>query len=266
MVEKETSAWVAEKRNSLAIDCRSCAGLCCVSLYCAKVDGFPENKAAGVPCKYLEKDFRCRIHDSLQDRGLKGCMAYDCFGAGQKTTQIFRSRGDWKENPVISAEMFRVFHRIFQLHQMKWFLLEALALADAEGSKEEIRSLIGENEEITGIVPEEIGAYDIEPYRRRVNPLLKDVIRKKGGGFIKGSDNRDFTMAILIGSDFSKQSLGESLFLGADLRDANLEGADLSKCYFLTQMQINSAKGDQYTKLPSGLSRPQKWVPQEKSR
>ena len=260
MIEKETSAWVAEKRSSLAIDCKSCAGLCCVSLYCAKLDGFPENKAAGVPCKYLEKDFSCQIHDFLKDRGLKGCMAYDCFGAGQKVTEIFRSRGDWKENPEISTEMFRAFHGIFQLHQMKWFLLEALTLADSEETKERIRRLIEENEVITGLAPEEIGAYDIEAYRSRVNPVLKDVIRKKGERFIKGSDNRDFTMSILIGSDFSKQSLGESLFLGADLRDANLNGADLSKCHFLTQMQINSAKGDSYTKLPEGTKMPEHWL------
>lgn len=259
MVEKETRAWVAEKRSSLAIDCSSCAGLCCVSLYCAKVDGFPENKAAGVPCKYLEKDFRCRIHDSLKDRGLKGCIAYDCFGAGQKATEIFHSRGEWNENPGISTEMFRVFHGIFQLHQMKWFLLEALALADAEETKEEIRKLIQENEVITGLAPEEIGDSDIETYRHRVNPILKEVIRRKAAGHTKASGNRDFTMDILIGFDFSRQFLGESLFLGADLRDANVAGADLSKCHFLTQMQINSAKGDSKTKLPDGLITPGHW-------
>lgn len=176
MVEKETRAWVAEKRSSLAIDCSSCVGLCCVSLYCGKVDGFPENKAAGVPCKYLKKDFRCRIHDSLQDRGLKGCLSYDCFGAGQKATEMFRNRGDWKENPGISTEMFRAFHGIFQLHQMKWFLLEALSLTDSQEMEEEIRTLIDWNDSMTNLAPKEDAAREIESYRARVNPLLKEVI------------------------------------------------------------------------------------------
>ena len=259
MVEKETRAWVAEKRSSLAIDCSSCAGLCCVSLYCAKVDGFPENKAAGVPCKYLEKDFRCRIHDSLKDRGLKGCIAYDCFGAGQKATEIFHSRGEWNENPGISDEMFRVFHGIFQLHQMKWFLLEAFALTDGQEMREEIRVLIDSNDSLVNHASEDTFEKVLESYRLRVNPILKEIIRRKTVTFSKKSESRDFTMDILIGFDFSRQSLGESLFLGADLRDANVAGADLSKCHFLTQMQINSAKGDSKTKLPDGLITPEHW-------
>ena len=66
-------------------------------------------------------------------------------------------------------------------------------------------------------------------------------------------------MKILIGTDFSGRSLGESLFLGADIRDANLMGGDFSKCHFLTQMQINSARGNDETKLPVGLTIPDSW-------
>lgn len=244
----------------MMIDCSKCAGLCCVALYCFKRDGFPEDKDAGVPCRYLMEDFRCQIHDDLRDKGLKGCMAYDCFGAGQWVTDRFGSRGNWKEKPEIAEEMFRTFHIIFQLHQMRWFLLEALALTETKETKNEIRKLILENKSMADLSPEKIRRLDLDTYRCRVNPILKDVIRRKAERFSKGSDSRDFTMAILIGTNFSGRTLGESLFLGSDLRDANLAGTDLSECHFLTQMQINSAKGDSYTKLPKGIKMPEHWV------
>lgn len=48
--------------------------------------------------------------------------------------------------------------------------------------------------------------------------------------------------------------------IGADFRDANLSGADLTGAIFLTQVQINSAKGDNQTKLPVTLMRPMHWI------
>jgi uncharacterized protein YjbI with pentapeptide repeats len=47
--------------------------------------------------------------------------------------------------------------------------------------------------------------------------------------------------------------------IGADLRDADVRGADLSESLFLTQAQINAAKGDRATKLPPLLERPFYW-------
>ncbi|HCW54124.1 MAG TPA: hypothetical protein DG753_10380, partial [Clostridium sp.] len=48
-------------------------------------------------------------------------------------------------------------------------------------------------------------------------------------------------------------------FRDADFRDADFSGADLSKSIYITQIQINSAKGDLNTKLPESLIRPQSW-------
>ncbi len=52
-------------------------------------------------------------------------------------------------------------------------------------------------------------------------------------------------------------------FIGADLRDADFRGADLSKSFFLTQGQINTAKGDLSTKLPPFINRPAHWCMDE---
>ena len=69
------------------IDCEKCFGFCCSALYFAKAEGFPEDKVAGKPCMNLKEDFKCKIHESLSKKGLKGCTTYECFGAGQKIAQ-----------------------------------------------------------------------------------------------------------------------------------------------------------------------------------
>lgn len=73
--------------SNLKIDCEKCFGFCCSALYFAKAEGFPEDKVAGKPCMNLKEDFKCKIHESLSKKGLKGCTTYECFGAGQKIAQ-----------------------------------------------------------------------------------------------------------------------------------------------------------------------------------
>jgi len=48
---------------------------------------------------------------------------------------------------------------------------------------------------------------------------------------------------------------------GTDLRGANLSGADLTSSLFLTQSQLDAAKGDTGTKVPPSLTRPGHWSP-----
>lgn len=48
-------------------------------------------------------------------------------------------------------------------------------------------------------------------------------------------------------------------FLGADISDTNICNTDLSECLFLTQIQINSAKGNRNTVLPPYLYKPKLW-------
>ncbi len=47
--------------------------------------------------------------------------------------------------------------------------------------------------------------------------------------------------------------------ISADMRDANIKGANLTNSIFLTQAQVNSAKGDSLTKLPVMINRPSHW-------
>jgi uncharacterized protein YjbI with pentapeptide repeats len=65
--------------------------------------------------------------------------------------------------------------------------------------------------------------------------------------------------ASLIGTDLSGADLRGADLTGADLRGADLSGADLTGSIFLTQSQLDAAKGDPGTKLPAALVSPARW-------
>lgn len=266
-----------ELLETLSIDCKKCSGLCCVALYFAKTDGFPNNKEAGKPCENLMQDFRCTIHAELADSKLKGCLAYDCFGAGQKVTQHIYEGKNWKTSPEHAKQVFRVFLIVGQLHQMCWYLLEASQLMATKKLSGEIDKLIAQNEHMTQNTPEQILDLNIDEYRERVNQVLKkaselvelsingscDDKKSKdffGKNFRKTNlDGKDFSMAFLIAANLEGCSLRGTNFLGADLRDTNIRNTDLSESIFLTQGQVNSAKGNRGTKLPPKLTYPKMW-------
>ena len=262
-----------EALKELAANCGECCGICCVALYFTKMDGFPEDKRPGKPCSNLTDDFKCKIHSDLMKHQLKGCMAYDCFGAGQKVTREIYKGLDWREHSDCAGEMFQVFLIVYQLHQMLWYLIEAHK-ATSKNIQNQLTLLIQENKQMTKMKPAEILGVDVEEYRQRVNSGLKEVCHflnkglkqdKKtfnymGKSFKKQNlDGEDFSMALLIAADLEGCSLRKTNFLGADMRDANLNNTDLSDSLFLTQMQINTARGNSNTIIPESLIKPDTW-------
>ena len=259
-------------QNKLRIDCNNCSGLCCVALYCAKTDGFPENKNAGIPCKYLNSDFQCEIHSKLIDMNMRGCLAYDCFGAGQKVTQDLFPNTTWKSDQEKSKIIFEVFLRVFQLHQMEWYLLESLTLVKDKNLSDNIEQLILKIEHVLEQSYENVLDFEITSFRLEVNPILKLISRQYaktnqlngkdmiGKNFkMTNLDGKDFSMSLLIAANFEGCSLNYTNFLGADLRDTNFKNTDLSSCLYLTQIQINSSVGNKNTILPKNLIHPISW-------
>lgn len=269
----------------LRADCGNCFGFCCVALYFSALDGFPVDKAADEPCINLLPDFRCRVYGSLRQQGLKGCTAYDCFGAGQKVAQVTYRGRDWRQFPDISKQMFEVFLIMKQLHEMLWYLEEAYRRQMNIEIKDKIKNIINETERLTSLNAEALLKLDIPAHREAVNALLRntsDMLRNKAGRKGKtqlrrrmipgrgldliGADLRkkdlrseNLSGACLIAADLRGADLAFTDFIGADLRDADVSGADLSESIFITQAQINSAKGDSCTKLPETLVRPEHW-------
>ena len=81
------------------------------------------------------------------------------------------------------------------------------------------------------------------------------------GAKLKGADLRGANLrgAYLIGADLRGADLRLADLIGADLRDADLAGADLTDAIFLTQSQLDAARGDAATRLPPSLTRPAHW-------
>jgi uncharacterized protein YjbI with pentapeptide repeats len=77
----------------------------------------------------------------------------------------------------------------------------------------------------------------------------------------------DLNQAVLIGAvlfeaRLNKADLIGAILFGAHLIGADLSGADLTTARNLEQQQIDSAKGDDTTKLPSNLHKPEAWKKQ----
>lgn len=81
------------------------------------------------------------------------------------------------------------------------------------------------------------------------------------GAALAGADLRDADLrgALLLGADLRHADLRRADVLGADLRGADLAGADLRDALYLTQPQVDAARGDGRTRLGPGLRRPRHW-------
>lgn len=266
--------------SALQGDCGSCFGLCCVALPFSRSADFAVDKDAGTPCTNLRADFRCGIHTRLRQSGFRGCTVYDCFGAGQKVSQITFGGTDWRQAPDTSGRMLAVFPVVRQLHELLWYLTEALTLKPARSLHGEIRRMLDETERLTLGTPEALGKLNVAAHRQEVNVLLlrtSELVRagagagagkkkdRRGadlmGARLAGADLRGVNLrgAYLIAADLTGADLRLADLIGADLRDARLAGADLTGSIFLTQPQLNAAKGDAGTRLPPGLTRPAHW-------
>jgi pentapeptide repeat protein len=74
--------------------------------------------------------------------------------------------------------------------------------------------------------------------------------------------NANLHDANLTGADLTGADLSGADLSGADLSGADLSGADLTPAIGLTQDQVTTAaRGDEETQLPSGLIRPEHWMP-----
>ncbi|WP_427884801.1 pentapeptide repeat-containing protein [Kribbella sp. GL6] len=243
-------------RTDLQADCSRCVGLCCVVLTFAKSADFAIDKPAGEPCPNLSDDHRCTIHSRLRDEGFPGCTVYDCFGAGQELSR----RG---------PEMFAALPILRQLHELLWYLTEALEHNAAAQPAIDRVERVSRTPNLADV--------DVVAERAAVNEILLATSRavrgkqpkkkeRRGadliGARLRGADlsKANLRGAYLIGADLRQADLRQADLIGADLRDTDLRGADLTGALFLTQSQVNAALGDHTTKLPSAVTRPSHWT------
>lgn len=273
-------------RSRLRADCAGCFGLCCAALPFAKSADFAIDKAAGQPCPNLRPDFRCGIHAGLREQGFRGCTVYDCFGAGQRVSRLAAGGRDWREAPETAAALFDAFPAVWHLHELLWYIAEALTLEPAQAVHGQLADALAETERLAGLGPRELRELDIAAWRAHVNALLlqsSELVRAEArqrpksrpgrrrtfergadliGAKLRNADLQGANLrgAYLIAADLRDADLRGADLIGADCRDADFAGADLSGALFLTQPQLQAAKGDDRTRLPSGFSRPAHWA------
>jgi hypothetical protein len=284
------------RREDLGADCANCFGLCCVALAFTKSADFPFDKDAGEPCTNLDGADGCRIHPHLRDRGFKGCTVFDCFGAGQKVSrQTFAGRS-WREDDDTRTAMFGTFPIVRRLHELLSYVDEAIDLVTGTVDP---APWVATFEHVRGLsdgTPAALAELDVDAEYDAARALLvraseiarRDVVaprQQRGhrgertqrgeraqralepgadlmGARLGGRDLSGLTLrgSIAIGADLRGARLDRCDLLGVDLRDADLSGADLSGAIYLTQMQVNSARGDTATVLPTGFERPSHWA------
>jgi uncharacterized protein YjbI with pentapeptide repeats len=259
-------------------DCQRCVGLCCVAPAFSASADFAIDKPAGQPCPNLQADFRCGIFAELRGLGFQGCVAYDCFGAGQRVSRETFAGVDWRTDRDVAPAMFAAFWVVRRLHELLSYLAEALGLPATRPLHPELRATRDETDSLARGGAEALGALDVAAHRERVNALLRSAsalarasstgpaLDRRGADLI-GADLRavdlrgsDLRGAHLIGADLRGADLALADLTGADLRGADLAGADLGEALFVVESQLASARGDRWTELPPGLGRPAHWA------
>ena len=171
--------------------------------------------------------------------------------------------------------MFTTFEVVERLHEVLWYLADA---ADRPAARPVRGEVDGLREAIEAAADSPRFA-DVVALQLRADPLLGEVsalVRAGAHGQdlrredLAGRDLRserlvaaDLRGAVLIGTDLRGVDLADADLLGADLRGADVSDADLTTALFLTQFQVNAARGDARTVLPDWLDRPSHWDPEE---
>lgn len=269
-----------ENGLNLRADCESCLALCCVvPAFSASAD-FAINKPAGQPCPNLRPDSRCGIHTSLRERGFRGCTVYDCFGAGQQVSQVTFAGQDWRGAPRTAKQMCEVSPVMRDLHELLWYLGEALTITAARSLHGGLSRAVGATERLTGQSPEALLELDTAAHRAGVNDLLLAASELARAGFahrknhrgddligadLSGADLRGASLrgAYLIGADLRDADLRMTDVIGADFRDADIRGTDLTGAIYLIQSQLDAARGDSSTTVPPSLTCPVHWSDQD---
>lgn len=265
------------RSQQLRADCSRCRALCCVAPAFSHSADFAIDKPAGVPCRHLAAGFTCEIHSHLRPSGFAGCAAYDCFGAGQRVCTETLPDVDWREGPAAARRLFDAFAAMRRLHELLWYLADALGRRAAAPLRAELIVVRDATERLAAASPDELLAADHDAHHRSAEVLLDraaQLVRDQAPGDgqrlagadlieadLRGADLRgaDLRGAYLIGARLQGANLAGADVMGADLRGADARAALLEEALYLTQSQVSAASGDAQTLLPAAIVRPEHW-------
>jgi hypothetical protein len=154
------------RRPDLEADCARCAAICCSATSFEASEDFACDKAAGTRCAHLEADNHCNIYAERIERGYSGCVAFECFGAGQRVTHAFAGAPD--------AERDTAFLALREVHELLFQLTEAQKLCPPRQTA--LRAALGAAIEALDALPlDQLRELDLTPHEARVRALLRCV-------------------------------------------------------------------------------------------
>jgi hypothetical protein len=146
-------------------DCASCSALCCVAPSFEASEDFAHDKPCGTRCSNLNADNRCGVYGQRELLGFRGCIAFDCYGAGQRATREHAGEPERQER----------FLALRDLHEQLFLLTEAIQLCPP-GHAELRARLSAQLDELDAA-----GARLPESSEARVRGLLREVGAALGG-------------------------------------------------------------------------------------
>lgn len=168
----------AELPAYLRADCAACTGLCCVVPPFDAIQGFGFDKPAHTPCPHLCGDFKCGIHDDLDARGFRGCIVFDCHGAGQRVSQLFAGE-DWRDSADAAQRMFQAYEIMRGLHDLMALLYTASVHVPDERLTAELEAI---ESACGGTPPDRI---DAAGFQRSTMALLADPVIRAALGALR---------------------------------------------------------------------------------
>ncbi|WP_269582145.1 hypothetical protein [Roseibium sp. Sym1] len=166
----------------LCPDCSKCASLCCVVFAFDKSESFAIDKAAGEVCPNLDDCGACRVFADRDRLGFRGCITYDCHGAGQVVTQeVFNGRS-WRDDAALTERMGAALSVLRQIHE-QLLLLDAagnLPLDDDElRHADRLKSILAPGTQWT---EQNLATFPLADTRRQVEAFLTGLRRHVSGG------------------------------------------------------------------------------------
>ncbi len=128
---------------------------------------FAIDKPTASPAPNLGDDFACQIHDRLRPSGFRGCVVFECHGAGQRIAQQTFDGVSWREAPESAAVMFAAFATMRPLHELLVYLHEAAGWPQAAHSTINFQVTSARWTRFCSLPAEELASVDVDAYRAR---------------------------------------------------------------------------------------------------
>lgn len=167
--------------TDLRPDCANCAALCCVVFAFDESESFAIDKAAGEVCPNLSDCGGCEIFSDRETLGFRGCISYDCHGAGQVVTQeVFKGRS-WRDDATLTERMGAALSVLRQIHEQLLLLETAEKLPLEAEERNQLADLKASLSPATSWTEEGLRDYPLESTIRRVRAFLTGLRRHVAG-------------------------------------------------------------------------------------